>query len=329
MISENDNIRTNSTAAWVLAARPKTLAGAAVPVMIGVAMALRDTVSASTVGMSGGMLGGLEDFQVLPAMLCLLFAFLMQIDSNFINDYFDCVKGNDNPETRLGPKRACSEGWVTMAAMRRALVATSSLACIVGLPLIAYGGWEMVVVGAACVAFAFLYTTFFSYLGLGDVLVLVFFGIVPVCFTYYVVMPAPLQTIPTDVITASTGCGMIIDTLLCINNFRDRHVDRQDHKRTLIVRLGEKRGAALYNTVGIAGAAVTFLSLVDIARPLSFITIIPFLLYLYKHSQSYGEMKRIWNGRELNKVLGMTARDMLIYGLMTVVATFIQLGIRS
>ena len=165
MITENNNITTNSLAAWILAARPKTLTGAMVPVMIGTAWAWR--------------LGGGENFRVLPAILCFLFASLMQIDSNFINDYFDCIKGNDNRTTRLGPKRACSEGWITLPAMRLGLVITSVMACLVGLPLIFFGGWEMIVVGGICVLFAFLYTTYFSYLGLGDVLVLVFFGIIP------------------------------------------------------------------------------------------------------------------------------------------------------
>ena len=142
--------KVNSARAWFLAARPKTLTGAAVPVMIGCAMAY-----------------------------------------HFINDYFDCIRGNDDRATRLGPKRACAEGWITLKAMRRGLVVTSLLACMVGLPLILYGGMALVAVGAVCVVFAFLYTTFFSYKGLGDLLVLVFFGIVPVCFTYYVTVPEP------------------------------------------------------------------------------------------------------------------------------------------
>lgn len=312
MISENDKVKTNSLEAWILAARPKTLAGAAVPVMIGVALALKDAT--------------LERFQPVPAVLCFLFAFLMQIDSNFINDYFDCVKGNDDVSTRLGPKRACAEGWITLPVMRRGLVATSAIACIVGLPLIWYGGWEMVIVGALCVAFAFLYTTFFSYKGLGDILVLVFFGIVPVCFTYYVIMPKDLQAIPWYVLAASVGCGFVIDTLLCINNFRDRHNDERDGKKTLIVRLGEKNGARLYNAVGYAGALITVITIMQICKhpQIACACIFPFLYYVYKHSQSYDKLKEIWNDKGLNIVLGMTARDMFIYGLMTVVAVIIS-----
>lgn len=312
MINENHNIATNSLEAWLLAARPKTLSGAAVPVMIGVALAMKDA--------------GWDHFQVLPAVLCFLFAFLMQIDSNLINDYFDYIHGNDNPASRLGPKRACAEGWITTKAMLRGIVAVSAAACIVGLPLVCYGGWEMVIVGAVCVVFAFLYTTFFSYKGLGDILVLVFFGLVPVTFTYYVIMPQQLQHFSAAAIWCGLGCGMVIDTLLCINNFRDRHNDERDGKRTLIVRLGEKHGARLYNIVGNVGACLTMIIIMVECRSsqLKAVVIIPFLFYAYKHSQSYEELKRIWNGKELNKVLGMTARDMFIYGLMTVAAVAIS-----
>lgn len=252
MINENHKVATNSLEAWLLASRPKTLAGAAVPVMIGVALALKDT--------------GWDKFQVIPAVLCFLFAFLMQIDSNLINDYFDFVHGNDDPGSRLGPKRACAEGWITTKAMLIGIVVVSAIACFFGLPLIYYGGWEMVIVGAVCVLFAFLYTTFFSYKGLGDILVLVFFGLVPVMFTYYVIMPASMQQFTGVTIACGLGCGMVIDTLLCINNFRDRHNDARDGKRTLIVRLGENRGAQLYNIIGLVGACITMVTIMQECR---------------------------------------------------------------
>lgn len=311
-MTENEQIKTNSLKAWILATRPKTLAGAAVPVMIGVAFAMKTT--------------GWQHFRIVPAILCFLFAFLMQIDSNLINDYFDFRHGNDDPATRLGPKRACSEGWITPHAMIVGLFLVSAMACVIGLPLIWYGGWQMIIVGAACVLFAFLYTTFFSYQGLGDVLVLVFFGIVPVCFTYYVIIPDELRSMTWQVITASIGCGLVIDTLLCVNNFRDRENDKTDGKLTLIVRLGEKRGAMLYNAVGSLGAAITMIVTMCQARhaQLAAVCVFPFLVYAYKHSQSYAKLREVWKGRELNKVLGMTARDMFIYGLMTVVAIYLS-----
>ena len=247
------NVITNSFKAWFLAARPKTLTGAAVPVMIGIAAAIAqygDTVRAGA------------------AVLCMLFALVMQIDANFINDYFDFMKGTDD-EKRLGPKRACAQGWITAAAMRLGLLYTTLLACAIGLPLIYYGGWEMILIGVACVVFCFLYTISFSYIGLGDVLVLVFFGLLPVCMTYWLVSPpTPLMSIPWQVITLSAACGLVIDTLLVVNNYRDIDNDRRAGKRTLIVRIGEHGGLTLYAILGfistiLALIGMTFLNWQD------------------------------------------------------------------
>lgn len=312
MLSENDAIKVNSIDAWILAARPKTLSGAAVPVMIGISMAYKEA--------------GWLNFQILPALLCLLFAWLMQIDSNFINDYFDYIRGNDDTSTRLGPKRACAEGWITLPAMRIGLIVTSMLSCVVGLPLIYYGGWEMIVIGIICVLFAFLYTTFFSYKGLGDILVFIFFGIVPVCFTYYVIMPEGGKAITWQVLVLSLACGFVIDTLLCINNFRDRENDRRDGKRTLVVRLGEQYGRKLYAFVGIFGIFLTsiLLFIMNSLAGFSWIMIasqsILFFGYIVLHMRTYSLMKKIGKGRELNKVLGMTARNMLFYGIFTTIS---------
>lgn len=305
-----DNIKQNSLRAWVLAARPKTLSGAAVPVMIGSALAYNQ---------AGG-----SSFHLLPCILCFLFAFLMQIDSNFINDYFDFVRGNDDPATRLGPRRACSEGWITPSAMRIGLVVTSLAACAVGAPLIYYGGWTMIIVGLCCVAFAFLYTTFFASRGLGDLLVLVFFGIVPVCFTCYVILPRGMQTISTATLVLSVACGFVIDTLLCINNYRDRDNDRTDGKMTLIVRLGEHWGSRLYYIMGTLGALVTiFACIFLLPGEITTLKWVPIVLFMYfystLHDKAHKRMLAIGHGRELNKVLGLTARNMFVYGLLTAI----------
>ena len=220
---DNIEVRRNSMQAWLLAARPKTLSGAAVPVMLGISLAVNDTQ----------MVG----FMPVPALLCVLFAFLMQIDANFINDYFDCVRGNDD-ETRLGPKRACAEGWISLGAMRMGIAITTLLACLTGLPLIFYGGISMIVVGLLCVVFAFLYTTKLSYLGMGDLLVLVFFGLVPVCVTRYLCLGGAGQPVTYESLTVSIACGLVIDTLLIVNNYRDIDNDRKAGKITLVVRLG-------------------------------------------------------------------------------------------
>lgn len=299
-------VKTNSVKAWLLATRPKTLSAAAVPVMIGTAFAWRNTS---------------EQFNWIPAILCLLFAWIMQIDSNLVNDYFDFKKGNDD-ETRLGPKRACSEGWITSDAMVWGILITTLLGCMTGIPLILYGGLEMVMVGIACVVFCFLYTTLFSYHGLGDILVLLFFGIIPVCCTYYVCMPLH-QQIPTgEVIASSIACGLAIDALLIVNNYRDIDNDRSNGKITLAVRLGESKTRRLYESIGYTAAGImiilVFFDLYQIDKLIPTYAI--YLIYIILHRQSYQEMKRINKGAKLNQVLGLTARNILVFGLLSVAA---------
>ena len=299
------NVKVNSAKAWFLAARPKTLTGAAVPVMIGISAA---------VAMYG------SSVRVVPAVLCMLFALVMQIDANFVNDYFDFMKGTDD-EQRLGPKRACAQGWITAVAMRRGLLYTTVLACAVGLPLVYFGGWEMILVGFACVVFCFLYTISFSYIGLGDVLVLVFFGLVPVCMTYWLVAPpTSLMSIPWPVIVLSIACGLIIDTLLVVNNYRDIDNDRRAGKRTLIVRIGERGGLLLYMLLGLAGTILAIAGIIYLNWHDGQFMQLLMTSYIPFHIRAFTEMRRIRKGAELNKVLGMTARNMFIFGVLVSVA---------
>lgn len=232
-------IKPNSLRAWILAARPKTLTGAIIPVLIGSSLAFSD-----------------GHFETLPALLCVLFACGMQIAANFINDLYDYIKGSDRAD-RLGPEHACAQGWITPGAMKRGIGVTVVLSCLAGLVLLhvcwgelPHGGWELILLGLLCVIFAFLYTTVLSYRGWGDLLVLIFFGFVPVGGTYYV----QAHVITADVWVASIISGLVIDTLLVVNNYRDREQDALSEKRTLIVRFGEPFGRYLYLALGIAAA---------------------------------------------------------------------------
>lgn len=295
-MSKTANIETDSVKAWLLAARPKTLAGAAVPVMIGASLAYVDVAQYEH-----------GAFRWLAAVLCFLFAFIMQVDANFINDFFDFTNGADDSETRLGPRRACAQGWVKLDSMKRAIALTTCLACLVGLPLVWYGGLEMILIGLLCLVFCFLYTTHMSYLGLGDVLVLVFFGVVPVCISYYI----QLHTCTWQVFIASVACGLVIDGLLIVNNFRDRDNDRAVGKNTLVVRIGDKASLALYLGVGVT-ACLTGLVFWLNGHVLAFV--LP-LLYLVLHVFTYLKIKRIHQGKALNLCLGETARNIFVYGL--------------
>lgn len=289
------NISTNSLKAWLLASRPKTLTGAAVPVIIGLALACKDLC---------------WHIDLQPAVLCLLFALIMQIDANFVNDYFDYRRGNDNEETRLGPLRACSQGWITPKAMVWGIIVTTLVGCLTGLPLVFYGGWEMILVGVACVVFCILYTTTLSYIGMGDVLVLVFFGLVPVCFTHY------LQTHEWSwqALVLAAGCGLAIDNLLIVNNYRDIDNDRRDGKRTLIVMVGKEWGEQLYGVLGSL-AAIAVIAVCNISA----VSMACMFVYYFFHINALQQMKTL-TGRRLNKVLGITARNIMIYGVMTAIA---------
>ena len=295
---QEEKIIKNSWKAWLLAARPKTLTGAAVPVMIGLSLAWTKV----------------DEYQWLPAILCLLFAFIMQIDANFVNDYFDFIKGNDD-ETRLGPKRACAMGWVDAKIMRRAIIIVTVLACLIGLPLVFYGGLEMVLIGVLCGLFCFLYTTHLSYVGMGDVLVLVFFGIVPVCIPYYILT----HSINMEVVVASLACGLVIDTLLMINNYRDIENDQRAGKKTLAVKLGKDSSRMMYLLLGIMAC---LLGVVYMLNGHLWAFILP-VGYLTLHVMTYRHMVRIDHGRALNSVLGETARNMFVYGLLVSIGILI------
>lgn len=291
------SVKTNSLKAWALAARPKTLAGAASPVLVGLSMASTDS-----------------HIQFIPAFLCFVFAFLMQIDANLINDYYDFKNGIDNTQ-RVGPKRACAQGWITVPVMRKGILSITALACITGLPLVYYGGHAMILVGMVCVVFCFLYTTLMARKGLGDILVLIFFGIIPVCATYFI----QVHAFSWVAFTLSLACGLAIDTLLVVNNYRDRETDAKCGKMTLAVRLGEKGTERLYLWIGIAAVVLCQILWFDGHRAGA---ILP-MIYLFPHILTWKYMITIKRGTALNRVLGQTARNMLFFGILLSVGLLI------
>ena len=288
-----ETVQTNSIKAWILAARPKTLAAAATPVLLGCSLAYTD-----------------GHFQWIPALLCFLYAFSMQIDVNLINDYYDYLKGSDR-EDRLGPERACAQGWITLSAMKKGMLFTTLLSCLWGLLLLKYCGIEMIPVGLLCVLFAFLYTAGpypLAYHGWGDVLVIVFFGFVPVGCTYYTMAHGWTW----NVTIACAACGLVSDLLLMLNNYRDREQDKISGKRTLIVRFGEPAGRWAYLLLGIVAVA---LCSYYASNGYLGATLLP-LLFLIPHFFTWREMVRIFKGKELNIVLGKTARNIVLFGLL-------------
>ena len=217
-------MKTNSLSAWILAVRPYSLGNSVILVLIGSALAWTD-----------------RGFHWLPAVLCLAFALLMQCTANLVNDLWDFLKGADQPD-RLGPDRAFAKGYITLGAMKAGIAGFTLAACAAGVALLVwalhagalrYGGWELVAAGAACIVFA-AGPYPLAYHGLGDAAVILFFGLVPVGFTYYIQTGAWTP----EVLVAALACGLVIDTMLMINNFRDREEDARCNKRTIVVCLG-------------------------------------------------------------------------------------------
>ena len=290
----------NKSKPWFLAARPKTLTGAAVPIIIALSLAFNDNE---------------RQLIFLPALLCLLFALIMQIDANFINDYFDFKKGDDNEE-RLGPPRACAQGWITPREMEIAILITTSIAALIGLPLIFIGGLWTIYVGVVCVIMCFLYTMLFAQKGLGDLLVILFFGIIPICATYYL----QCNTLPIHTILISISCGLVVDTLLLVNNIRDIDNDKKCSKRTLVVLIGRSNSIKLYLFVGILACA---LNLSFLPSRLFIAAFLP-LLYLLPHIKNWRRLsKAAWlpqsspmYAEEMNQLLALTSAAIMIYGLL-------------
>jgi len=219
--------------AWVIAARPQTLPAAASPVVVGTGLAVHDGV-----------------FAALPAIAALLGAALIQIGTNFANDYYDAVQGADT-EQREGFTRVTAGGLIAAETVKRAMYLTFAAAILLGTYLVYVGGVPIVVIGLLSVASGIAYTGGpypLGYHGLGDLFVFVFFGLVAVAGTYYVqaaaVLAGPLPvgipagTLPLAALVAALPIAALSTDILVVNNVRDREEDATTGKRTLAVRFG-------------------------------------------------------------------------------------------
>ncbi|HUJ43973.1 MAG TPA: 1,4-dihydroxy-2-naphthoate polyprenyltransferase [Opitutaceae bacterium] len=222
---------------WLAAARPRTLPAAVAPVVVGSALAWR----------AGA-------FDVRAAGICLAFALLVQVGANFANDFYDFGRGADSAG-RVGPRRAVAAGLVAPATMRRAMWLTFGLALLIGLALVAWGGWWLVAVGVGSVVCAIAYTGGpfpLGYHGLGDVFVFVFFGLVAVCVTFGVQAGPP----GVDVVLAAAAVGALTVNILVVNNYRDADSDARAGKRTLVVRWGKSFARWQFAAAHVLAAAV-------------------------------------------------------------------------
>ena len=273
------------------------------------AMRLRTLpVSLAGVIMAWGFCALYDNFNLIPAILCLLFALLAQIASNFANEYYDFKSGLDR-KGREGPRRGVTEGDITPQAMKFATFGTLALACVIGCSLIYYGGWWLLPIGIFIALGVMAYSTGpypLSHHGLGEVAVLFFFGIIPVTLTYYV---QSLQW-SLDVLLASISIGPMGANVLIVNNYRDHDDDKEVGKRTLAVIFGRRAVSNLYLFNGYIAVALMIMTWWELpiwswATP---------ILYLVAHTAIWWQLG-IRTGARLNPLLGMTAMAMAAYSL--------------
>lgn len=279
---------------WLSAARPQTLAASIVPVMVGASLAWSHYA-----------------FRMDTTLVALVCALLIQVGTNFANDYYDFVKGADTDE-RIGFERATALGLVSPRAMLTATITTMALAFLVGLYLVWVGGWIILVIGILSLLFGILYTGGpypLGYNGLGDIFVFIFFGIIAVMGTYYV---NALEWSTTSLL-ASLPVGSLCVNILVVNNLRDIHQDKISGKRTLGVLFGEKMLKMEYLILLFTAFLIPVIfyhfygygiviMLPYLALPLGWTLI----KQVYYHDDK----------RELNKTLERTAQFMILFGLL-------------
>ncbi|RAL23673.1 1,4-dihydroxy-2-naphthoate polyprenyltransferase [Lujinxingia litoralis] len=278
---------------WLLASRPKTLPAAAVPVVVGSAVAF-----------------GQQKFALGPALAALAGAALIQIGTNFANDYFDAKSGADN-ENRLGPTRAVQAGLVTPNAMKWATVLAFLASALVGLYLIGVGGWPILVIGILSILSGIAYTGGpypLGYNGLGDVFVFIFFGLIAVTATHYV----QALSFSVEALVASVPIGLLSTAILIVNNYRDIDTDRVAHKNTLAVRLGRSATRKQYAITVLGAYAVP---LAQVLAGLSSIWVLLPLLSLPLAFKNIRALARL-EGPALNPLLARTAGLLTLFGLL-------------
>ena len=277
---------------WIEAMRLRTLPVSLAGVLCGTACALLQ-----------------GSFNAIVALLCALFAALAQIASNFGNEYYDYKNGIDK-KGREGFRRGVTEGEITPLAMKRATYATLALAAAIGCTMLLFGPWWLIFVGATIALFALGYSTGpypLSHHGLGDVAVVIFFGIVPVTFTCY------LQTGTFDSLTllTSLAIGLLAANVLIVNNYRDMEDDKAVNKNTTVVIYGRKVMGWCYMLAGVAA----MVAMTPVWMQLHLWSLPIVLVYFVLHTRNWQYLKKS-QGAALNPLLGKTAVTLLIFSLM-------------
>ena len=252
----------------------------------------------------------LGSFRAAPALLCLLFAMLAQVASNFGNEYYDFKNGIDS-KGRTGFRRGVTEGDISPVAMKRATYCTLLAAAAVGCAMLFYGPWWLVIVGFVIMLFALAYSAGpypLSHHGLGDIAVVFFFGVVPVVFTCY------LQVGSWDclhvALPVSVSVGLLAANVLVVNNYRDMEDDAAVGKRTTVVIFGRRVMAVAYLLSGVVAMALMY----NVWRMLPVCSLFAPAMYLVLHFVTWRLLVRA-KGAALNPLLGRTAVNLLLFAL--------------
>lgn len=252
-----------------------------------------------------------DSFKAVPALLCLTFTILAQIAANFGNEYYDYKNGIDK-KGRAGFRRGVTEGEISPQAMKAATFITLGIAAAVGCAMLIYGPWWFIIAGVLIMCFALAYSAGpypLSHHGLGDIAVVIFFGIVPVVLTWY------LQTSSWDsvslVVETSLAIGLLAANVLVVNNYRDMKDDATVGKRTTVVIFGRKVMSVAYMLSGFIGMSVMIP--VWLGMPI-WVLIVP-LIYLALHIKTWRDLSQS-TGSAINPILGRTAMNLLIFALL-------------
>lgn len=280
--------------AWLMAARPATLPAAVVPVLVGTAAAVRE-----------------GSFRPGPFVVALLASLLIQVGTNFANDYFDFHKGADTPD-RLGPVRLLQSGVALPGQVLAATLLSFGAAALLGLYLVWVGGVPILIIGVLSILSGIAYTGGpypLGYHGLGDVFVFLFFGVVAVTGTYYL----HTGTVSSLAWSASIPVGLLVTAILIVNNVRDIRTDRAAGKRTLAVRIGRQATVVQY----ILFLAIAYLVPLGLwlVNEVSGWFWLPWLTLPLAYRAARG-VSRHTDGPTLNRMLKATGRLHLLFGVL-------------
>ena len=281
---------------WIIGARPRTLPAAVAPIAVATALAASDA-------------------SALPALLALLVSLALQIGVNYANDYSDGIRGTDSD--RVGPTRITASGLATPVSVKRAAFISFALAAVAGLALASMTSWWLIAVGLAAILAAWGYTggkNPYGYIGLGELFVFIFFGVVATVGTYFV----QTEEITADSLLISIPMGTFACALLAINNIRDRALDAPAGKKTLAVRLGDRKARGFFALLIALGYAATM----ALMNPWALLTLLTLPIAISLVRGVLGQAQ----GRELIPFLAKTGQLQLLFSILLSLALVLSHG---